>query len=101
MPTYKLSVQAEQDLQRIYAHGVRMFGEAQADSYFLAFFEKFEEIAEQPRLYPSVDHIRTGYRRSVCGVDSIFYRISNDGIVEIMTIIGKQDMTAALDKEDH
>jgi toxin ParE1/3/4 len=35
--------------------------------------------------------VRKGYRRSVCGVDSIYYRVGDDGIVEIMAILGSQD----------
>ncbi len=40
-------------------------------------------------------YIRKGYRRCVCGSDSIFYRINND-VVEIMAIIGKQDLNKIL-----
>jgi toxin ParE1/3/4 len=42
-------------------------------------------------LYPAVDDISEGYRRSVCGVDSIYYRIEGE-TVEIMAIIGRQDL---------
>jgi toxin ParE1/3/4 len=42
-------------------------------------------------LYQAVDDIREGYRRSVCGVDSIYYRVDGD-IVEIMAILGQQDV---------
>jgi len=55
------------------------------------FFERFELLAEQPYLYQAVDDIREGYRRSVCGVDSIYYRVDGD-TVEIMSIIGQQDL---------
>jgi toxin ParE1/3/4 len=41
-------------------------------------------------LYPAADEIREGYRRSVCGVDTIYYRVVDDA-VEIMAIIGRQD----------
>lgn len=92
MANYKLTPQAEEDLQRIYAHGIREFGEVKADKYFWVFFEQFEKIAQNPNAYPSVQHLRTGYHRSVCGVDSIYYRIRHDGIAEIMTIIGRQDI---------
>ena len=37
MATYKLSQDAKSDLKRIYKHGVREFGETQADKYFEAF----------------------------------------------------------------
>ena len=57
----------------------------------MLFFDRFEQLAEQPLLYQAVDDIREGYRRSVCGVDSIYYRI-NRNTVEIMAIIGPQDI---------
>ena len=46
MATYKLSPDAEADLYRIWLRGVRVHGEAQADKYYAAFFERFEQIAE-------------------------------------------------------
>jgi toxin ParE1/3/4 len=91
MATYRLSEQAREDLRRIYRRGLHEYGEAQADEYYNALFDRFEEIAEQPLLYPAVDDIREGHRRSVCGVDSIYYRIES-GTVEIMAIIGRQDV---------
>jgi len=74
---------------------VRRFGEAQADKYYLAFFDQFEQIAEQPYLYQAVGHIREGYRRCVCGVDSIYYR-NKGNMVEIMSILGRQDTDISL-----
>ena len=93
--SYKLSEHAKDDLIRIHQYGMRKFGEAQADRYFYAFFDQFERIAQKPYLYQAVDHIRLGYRRCICGVDSIYYRIC-EGDVEIMSIIRKQDIDEAL-----
>ncbi len=90
MGNYRLSEEAKADLIRIYQRGVSEYGEEQADKYFSAFFDRFEQIAANPYLYQSVDFIRQGYRRSVCGVDSIYYRIEGD-TVEIMSILGRQD----------
>ncbi len=95
MANYRLSEAAKDDLIRIHQYGVRSFGEAQADRYFHAFFEQFDAIAANPYLYQSVDYIRQGYRRCVCGVDSIYYRII-DNTVEVMRIIGKQDIDEQL-----
>ena len=78
-------------MRRIYRHGVREYGNALADQYYDALFDRFEELAEQPYLYQAVDEIREGYRRSVCGVDSIYYRVEGD-TVEIMAILGQQDL---------
>ena len=92
----RLTSEAKEDLWRIYEYGVREYGEEQADKYYLTFFDRFEQIAEQPYFYQSVDEIKEGYRRSVCGVDSIYYRIDDNGIVEIMSILGRQDRGAIL-----
>lgn len=87
---YRLSNDAKMDLARIYWRGVEDFGESQAARYYEALFQRFDEIAEAPYQYQAVDHIREGYRRSVCGVDSIYYRLSGK-VVEIMRVLGRQD----------
>ncbi len=71
--------------------GWNRWGVAVADGYHAAFFEHFEHLAAQPFLYPAVDDIREGYRRSVCGRDNVYYRVEADTI-EIMAIIGRQDL---------
>ena len=91
MAKYKLSNVAKEDLIRIHHYGVKQFGIKQADKYFDSFFEHFELIAKNPQSFEAVDFIKSGYRRCVCGVDSIFYKMSED-VVEIMTIIGRQDL---------
>lgn len=95
MANYKLSKSAKKDLIRIHHYGVEKFGIVQADKYFESFFDYFEIIAQRPFAFESVDYIKTGYRRCTCGSDSIYYRI-NDGIVEIMAIIGMQDLNSIL-----
>lgn len=89
MAKYRISLVAEEDLKRIHQYGTRVFGEKKADEYFLAFFERFEEIARRPHAFEDVGHIAQGYRRCVSGVDSIYFRVIDDA-VEIMTIIGRQ-----------
>ena len=95
MAKYRLSNEAKEDLIRIHHYGVEKFGIAQADKYFDTFFEYFDIIAKRPFSFESVDYIRSGYRRCVCGVDSIYFRVEN-GIVEIMAIVGRQDLNNIL-----
>ncbi len=78
----------------IAAYGDEKFGVAQSNHYRDMLKRRFAIMAEQPALYPAVDHIRPGYRRSVCGVHSIYYRVENGG-VEIIRILGRQDHTKA------
>ncbi len=95
MIRYRLSNEAKDDLIRIHHYGVKKFGETQADKYFDSFFKYFDIIAQQPFSFESVDYIKIGYRRCVCGADSIYYKLEN-GVVEIMAIIGRQDLNNIL-----
>jgi len=91
MARYKLSNAAQEDLIRIHQYGIKTFGMTQADKYFDMFFDYFDIIAQRPFSFESVDYIKVGYRRCVCGSDSIYYKVNND-IVEIMAIVGRQDL---------
>ena len=95
MAKYRLSNEAKRDLIRIHHYGVEKFGMAQADKYFYSFFKYFDIISQRPFSFESVDFIKKGYRRCVCGPDSIYFRI-NDDIVEIMAIVGRQDLDNVL-----
>ncbi len=95
MAKYRLSNEAKEDLIRIHHYGVGKFGMAQADKYYISFFEYFDIIAQRPFSFESIDYIRNGYRRCACGADSIYYRIKNS-TVEIMAIVGRQDLTKIL-----
>ncbi|WP_031289372.1 type II toxin-antitoxin system RelE/ParE family toxin [Pseudoalteromonas agarivorans] len=90
MRTFKLSNDGKKDLRPIYQYGYQVFSQQQADNYFYSFFSMFEKLPANSYSYQSVDHIRTGYRRAVCGSDSIYYRVTEIGI-EIMAILGGQD----------
>ena len=95
MAKYRLSNDAKEDLIRIHHYGIEKFGVTQADKYFDTFFEYFDIIAQRPFSFESVDYIKNGYRRCVCGIDSIYYRIEK-GAVEIMAIVGRQDINSIL-----
>ena len=95
MAKYRLSNEAKEDLIRIHHYGIEKFGMSQADKYFDTFFEYFDIIAQRPFSFESVDYIKKGYRRCVCGSDNIYYRINKD-VVEIMAIVGRQDINTVL-----
>jgi toxin ParE1/3/4 len=91
MAKFNLTNEAKEDILRIHEFGTRMFGSQHADKYLNDFFDCFELIAKQPLAFESIDSLKEGYRRCVCGVDSIFYRIE-DNVVEIMAIVGRQNI---------
>jgi toxin ParE1/3/4 len=94
MAGYELTYAADQDFENIVEFGLDTFGVDQAFSYQNGLMQRFAKLAEQPKLYPTVDRIRAGYRRSVYGSHSIYYRIERHGIV-IVRILGQQDLTSA------
>lgn len=95
MAKYRLSNEAKNDLIRIHNYGVKKFGMTQADKYFESFFEYFDIISKRPFSFESVDNIKKDYRRCVCGIDSIYYKINNN-VVEIMAIVGRQNLNERL-----
>jgi toxin ParE1/3/4 len=91
MAEYRISNSAKEDLIRIHHFGVQKFGVTQADKYFGSFFDCFEIIAQRPFSFQSADYIKEAYRRCPCGSDTVYYRI-DDNMVEIMAIVGMQDL---------
>ena len=91
MAKYRLSNEAKNDLIRIHHYGVKKFGMTQADKYFESFFEYFEIISEHLFSFESVEYIKAEYRHCPCGSNNIYYRVNND-MLEIMSIIGRQDL---------
>ena len=87
---YRLNIQAEEDLTRIFEYGMGRFGYFQALKYYDEFYGCFSKIAKKPYMFSDASHLRMGYRSCVCGVDTIYYKINSD-VIEIMAIIGKQD----------
>jgi len=94
MPDYRLTQSAKEDLIGIAQYGDDYYGVPQSNMYRDQLKQRFSVLAHQPMLYPAVDHIRKGYRCSVCGVHSIYYRIEGD-TVEIMRILKHQDPAKA------
>lgn len=93
MGNYRLQRAADADMLTIALYGLENFGLQQAEIYQEKLKSRFQEIANNPLLYQAVDHIREGYRRSVCGSHSIYYRIEEGGIV-VVRVLGQQDTDA-------
>ena len=98
MAKYRLSNIAKEDLISIACWSDEHHGIERSNQYRDDLKAHFMFLAENPLLYPAVDHIRFGYRRSVCGVHSVYYRIDG-GIVEIMSVLRAQDPDRHLPKD--
>lgn len=95
MENYRLSKRADEDFESIYLFGLLNFGLIQADAYADGLEKRFERIAEQPDLYPAIDHVKSGYRLSVYQGHSIYYRVEQTGVL-IVRILRNQDLKTAL-----
>ncbi len=95
MARYRLNEEAVDDPERIFEFGIDRFGLDAAIAYLEAMLLRFDELAEQPMRFPAVDHIRTGYRRSVYRSHSIYYRAHGE-LVDIMRIVGRENTDHAL-----
>lgn len=98
MARYRLSHSADQDFFEIYIYGAQTFGVKQAEAYVAGMQVRFQDIADTPRLYPAVDSIRPGYRRSVYGVHAIYYLEDSAGVL-IVRILRGQDLYKALTED--
>ena len=87
---YRISEVAKQDLLAIARYGDEHYGVEQSNLYRDGLKQRFLIIVKEPMLYPAVDHIHAGYRRSIIGKHSIYYRFK-DNVVEIMRVLGRQD----------
>jgi len=94
MGRYNLSCAAAADFEAIFEYGIENFGLEQAITYQNGLTQRFEALADRPEQYPAVEHIRSGYRRSVFEAHSIYYRIQADGVL-IVRILGQQSLDDA------
>ncbi len=99
MPKFRLSKSAVRELIDIAIYGDERYGVDASDAYRTRLEERFSLIAEQPLLYPSVDHIRAGYHRSVLDGLSIYFRIDGADVV-IVRLIGRQNAVISA-KDEH
>ena len=86
---------ADQDLNDLYSEGFITWGEEQADRYYDGLLNRFGRICEAPLMYPAVDDIREGYRRSVYEKHSIYFVVLDD-VVEVRAVVKRQNVSSRL-----
>lgn len=97
---YKISLEAEKDLEKIWLYTFEMWSLEQADYYFNLLLNEIEYLAENPKNGQNFEEVRKGYFRSRVKSHFIFYRInlkSND--IEIIRILHqKMDIIPRLEE---
>jgi toxin ParE1/3/4 len=89
MPSFRLSAKAKIDLKKIAVFTEKRWGRAQRNVYLLQFDQCIHQLADNPAMGTTCDHIKTGYQQFPQGSHLIFYRIGNKNIVEIIRILHK------------
>lgn len=88
---YRLSSDADTDLDGIYDYTVTEFGEAQAISYLEDIEAKCTQLIENPELGQARDQVKLGLRGLACNQHIIFYRIMSDHIRIVRLLHTKRD----------
>lgn len=96
MARYRLSRQADQDIDNIFSFGVERFGIDQATKYLLDLHDHFELLAESPEVWPNITVQKQTFQRSVyTSTHSIYYQ-NNGNHILIVRVLGQQDIDTAL-----
>lgn len=73
--TFNLTLRAKQDLRGIWDYTYDVWGEAQADKYITALYERFARLAQQPLIGKHRTDIKEGYYCFPQGSHLVFYLI--------------------------
>ena len=94
---YKISKQAEIDLEKIWLYTFEEWSIDQADYYFDLIMDEIEYISKNPKTGEDYNEIRKGYFRSRIKSHFIFYKINlKEENIEIIRILHQQ-----MDIESH
>jgi toxin ParE1/3/4 len=84
---YKLSKEAQNDLEQIWLYTFEYWSIDQADRYLNLLIDEMEYLCLMPNSGFNFDHIRTGYWRTKVKSHFIFYRINHSSELEIIRIL--------------
>ena len=88
---YKISKQAEIDLENIWIYTFEEWSMEQADYYFDLLMDEIEYISENPKSGTDYSNVRKGYFRTRIKSHFIFYKINlQEEKIEIIRILHQQ-----------
>ena len=96
MAEYRLTPAAVADLEEIWTYTCNQWGSEQANRYTTKLISAIETLTHTPKLGPSCDHIRTGYRWSLAERHVVYYRITDYGIAVVRILHERMDATRHL-----
>ena len=85
---YKISVEAKNDIERIWLYTFEIWSLKQPDRYFDLIMDEVEYIAENPSSGKDYSDVRKGYLRSRVKSHFIFYKVNKkQNEVEIIRVL--------------
>lgn len=89
--TYKISNEAENDLENIWLYTFRNWSKEQADRYYNLILDEIEYIAKNPATGKDYSHVKKDYLRSKVKSHFIFYKANKkENLIEIIRILHQQ-----------
>jgi len=94
---YRISKKADQDLDDIWYHTYNKWSITQADRYYDLIMDEIDFLSENIYSGKSRDYIKEGYKSTTIKSHIIFYKIAEDGILEVIRILHqKMDLESRL-----
>lgn len=88
---YKISKEAEKDLEKIWLYTFETWSLRKADYYYDLLMDEIEYLAENPKFGQDFSHLRKGYFRSRVKSHFIFYRLNlKNNELEVIRILHQQ-----------
>ncbi len=97
---YKISQEANLDIENIWLYTYENWSLEQADRYINLIINEVEYLAENPESGKNYGHVRKGYFRSRVKSHFIFYKINDKkDVIEIIRILHQRmDIKSRLDE---
>ena len=89
--TFKISNEAQSDLENIWLYTFETWSIEQADRYIELIVDEIEYLADNPKTGKDFSSVRKGYFSSKVKFHFIFYKINQKGeLIEIIRILHQQ-----------
>lgn len=90
MSRYLLSPAAQADLEEIWDYTAERWDVDQAEEYLSGLRRAIERAASNPRVGRACDEILPGYRQLAAGSHTLYYRLTADGIIDVVRILHRR-----------
>ena len=87
MTGYILSPAARADLDSIWEYTAETWGLDQAERYIFDIRTACEALASGRKKGRSAEDIRTGYRKLAVGSHLLFFRVTGEGVIDVIRIL--------------